>query len=120
MVLPSADSRATPWYPGGMPDGPLIEVTSSRLNMPAMAGGRLLPSGVVMTLTFSPVAKNEYCPPGIDGISRSPTIRRCASYVRPQEVVRSEKSTVSSFSRCFSLTILTDYTRNYSKNHRHI
>src|SRR5438034_5615896 len=54
--------------PGGSPD----EVTSSRLNLPSTGGGRFVPSGVVATLTACPPAKNVYCPPGIDAISRFP------------------------------------------------
>src|SRR5271166_5120161 len=45
---------------------------SSRLKSPCIGGGRLVPSDVVTTLTACPAAKNVYCPPGIDAISRFP------------------------------------------------
>src|ERR1700747_3022316 len=49
---------------------------TSRLNSPAMGGGRLLPSVVMTTVTCCPPwAKALYWPPGIDAIIHS--LRSC-------------------------------------------
>jgi hypothetical protein len=72
MIPLLPNSTATPWYPGGIPGGALDEVMTSRLKSPGIAGGTPSPNGVVTTLTACPVAKNEYCPPGIDAISHFP------------------------------------------------
>jgi hypothetical protein len=55
------------------------------LNSPPIGGGRLVPSGVVTTLTACPAAKNEYCPPGIDAISHFPQVPLLYQLAEPKQ-----------------------------------